>query len=61
MHHNATIYIMLSRDFETALGWLILGLIFFILGLGIESIADYQKFKFRRSAHVDEFCNLDYV
>ena len=43
---------------KTALGWLISGLIFFILGLGIESIADYQKFKFRRSAHVDEFCNV---
>ena len=43
---------------KTALGWLISGLIFFILGLGIESIADNQKFKFRRSAHVDEFCNV---
>jgi len=43
---------------KTGTTWLTIGIIFFILGLGIESVADYQKFSFRRSAQDDEFCNV---
>ncbi len=37
---------------------LIIGLGLFLVGLFVESIADYQKFKFRQSAKSDEFCGI---
>ncbi len=43
---------------KTATTWLISGLIFFVVGFGIETIADYQKFNFRLSAQNDEFCDV---
>lgn len=50
--------IMFPRVSDDNYPLLICAVFIFLLGLGMESIADYQKFQFRRNSDDDQFCSI---